>query len=135
VCKNSSNMSLCGTIQWIANKPPNSAHVTHYHSLDPIWIHYNILWISFASTCAHFRVILAGELPFSTCSFPLPLIVHLDYALVGGLIGMSKELVSTSKNFPSNDFDQKSIICYISTCYSTSASTFVVFFSTCFSSS
>ncbi len=74
-------------------------------------------------------VTLASELPSSTHSFPLCLIMHLDHALVGTTTSMSRESSSTSRNPPSIGFAKKSISC------SAFASTFVVFFSTYSSSS
>ncbi len=128
VCKNSSNMFGHGTIQWIVNKPPKPTHFAHYHSFDPIQIHY-IFGIFLVSTGVYLWVTLVGELPSSTCSFPLCLIINLDHALVSTTTSMSRESCSMSQNPPSTGVDKKSIGCSIF--YATS----VVFFSSCFSSS
>jgi hypothetical protein len=70
VCKNSSNRSNRGIVQWTINKPPKPIRYAHCCSLDPIQIHWSIVCISFASISAHFRVTLVGELPSATCYSP-----------------------------------------------------------------
>jgi len=106
--------------------------LSHFCSLDPTHIHYNIFWISFVPASAHFRV---NELPFSFYSFPLCLIMYLDRALVGTSIGMLKESTSTSKNPPSTSTNEKSVSCLISIGCSTSSSSSIALLSTCSSSS
>jgi hypothetical protein len=128
VCNNSFNMSIRGIVKRITNKPPKLVCYAHYHSLDPIWIHYNILWISILSTSACFWVILVGEPLSSIYSFPLCLIMHLDHALVGTSIGMSSESCSTSKNFPLIGFNKKFVDCSTLIGWSTSAFVLFLFF-------
>ncbi len=129
VCKNSSNRSSPGIIQWTTNKPPKPTHSVHYRSLDPIQIHWSIIWIFFASTSVRFWDTLVGELPSYTYSFPLHLIMNLDFALVGTTC-MLEESASMSKNLPSTNVNKKIVGCSTSTGCSVSFSTFVVFFST-----
>ncbi len=70
---------------WLWNYPmnnkeaPKPTHSSHCCSLDPIWIHCNIFWISFAWAGVCFQVTLANELHSSTYSFPLCLIMNLDH--------------------------------------------------------
>lgn len=78
---------------------------------------------------------MVGGLPSSTYSFPLCFIINLDHALVGTSTNMSRESSSMSKNPPLIGADKKSIgYSSTSTNCSTLSTTFVVFFSTCFSS-
>ncbi len=59
----------------------------------------------------HFWVILVGELPSSTYSFPLCFIMYLDRDLVSTSTSMSKESTFTSKILPSTDIDEKYADC------------------------
>lgn len=71
---------------------------------------------------------MVGELPSSTCSFPLRLIMYLDRTLVCTITCMLGELASTSKNPPSTGIDEK--CASYSTLIGCSISTPIGFFST-----
>jgi len=49
---------------------------------------------------------LVGELPSPTCSFLQRLIMYLEQDLVGIIIGMLGDPISTSKSPPSTGFDE-----------------------------
>jgi hypothetical protein len=73
VCKKSYNMSSHGIVHYKLNKLSKSVPLTHLSSLESIFIHCGIFWLSFA---LDIRFFLIGFLTYSsTCALPFHFII------------------------------------------------------------
>lgn len=109
VHKKSHNKSSRGVVHYNLKRPSKLVRLTHLSSLESIFIHCNIVWLSFTLDVVFFLI------SFSTCSFASTLFFHFIMALVLdlGRQGITLQTSSSPKSSSRNSSPLSLLIgCY-----------------------